>query len=406
SRPDGKLNYKRKVTVKDLTRFLNGKSDFEPEVIEKAIQTVVSKKGGDPGAAETPAGTEPEAKTPEQIRKEKQAAAMAKIDATATPVNSPEEKSPEQIRKEKQAAAMAKINAPTAPPKKPRVKYKDVIKEEIKDVAPLSLDEKDVEEIFNILGGNSSSDEGPGEKKSKKKSKEKPDDVELSPEEDAERKARDIGKIKQMVRDTMTAAQRKSLWRILSDTELSEAQVNRADVKAILQGATDLKNKSGIMGRMLGLKKDKIDLSDLQKAWAEGDSAEGIESYSSDTRDIYAILKDKFGFGDKEIKKVFAQVFGDAHNDKEGYDAPVASPAIQKIANYARKNGFDDVLKSFIEKEFGEELGLKSKKGFFESRASIENVRDVFTAMIQEERTERHNLLRNIEYTQLGRSKK
>lgn len=186
--------------------------------------------------------------------------------------------------------------------------------------------------------------------------------------------------------------------------DISEAHLNRPDTKAIFKTATELKNKSpgGFFG---GLKKDKIDINDLQRSWKE-------MGFPDDTKDIEGILK-KYGFGDKEIKKVFSRVFGS--HDKE-YDEPVATPAIQKIVKYVKDNGLVDDIKSFLEREYGEELGISKPKNAFDKisdvgkklykKAVTEEIREIFTFIIEEERTERLRLIKEQEQVCLGRSKK
>ena len=181
-----------------------------------------------------------------------------------------------------------------------------------------------------------------------------------------------------------------------------EAQINPADAKELFKSASDLRSKGSPLGKVFkGLKKDKIDSNELLKVWVE-------EGRPDDTRDIKQILKDH-GFGDKEINKVFSQVFGDEE------DEPIASPAIQKIVNYVKENGLADNLKTFMQKEFGEELGLV-KKGALSKTIDIgkkawkkivaEDIRKIFTEIVKEERSERIKLIKEKELEQLGRSKK
>ena len=53
-----------------------------------------------------------------------------------------------------------------------------------------------------------------------------------------------------------------------------------------------------------------------------------------------------------------------------------------------------------MEQEFAEELGIDNRK------AMSEDVRQIFTAIVQEERTARMTLIRQQEQTQLGRTRK
>jgi hypothetical protein len=109
----------------------------------------------------------------------------------------------------------------------------------------------------------------------------------------------------------------------------------------------------------------------------------------------------KFGYDEKEINKVFAQVFktDDSEYD-DTQDAPVASENVQKVADIAKKYGLAKALRSFLEQEFAKELGLDKRK------AMSEDIRQIFTAMVQEERTARIQLIRQEEQTQLGRQRK
>lgn len=172
---------------------------------------------------------------------------------------------------------------------------------------------------------------------------------------------------------------------------LTESQINVPDVKAIFKGATDLRNTPSGLGKMFkSLRKDKIELSDLQQAWKD-------DGFSDDTRDIKRILLSQ-GFSEKEIQKVFAEVFGKS-DTAAGYEEPVASPVINKIAEYAKKNGLTDSLIAFMEQEFGEELGIGKK-------ATTEDIRYIFTRILQEERPNRHLLIKEQEKTQFGRKRK
>jgi len=172
---------------------------------------------------------------------------------------------------------------------------------------------------------------------------------------------------------------------------INEAQINTPDVKAIFKGVTDLRNNPTGFGRMFkSLRKDKIELSDLQQAWKE-------DGFSDDTRDIKRILL-KQGFSEKEIQKVFAEVFGKSDSDA-GYEEPVASPAINNIAEYAKKNGLADSLIAFMEQEFPDEFGTRKK-------ATTEDIRHIFTRILEEDRPNRHLLIKEQEKTQFGRKRK
>jgi len=172
---------------------------------------------------------------------------------------------------------------------------------------------------------------------------------------------------------------------------INETQINTPDVKAIFKGAVDLRSRPSGLGKVFkGLRKDKIDINDLQQAWKD-------DGFSDDLRDIERILYGH-GFSEKEINSVFKEVFGDSE-DPDSYEEPVASEAVSKIASYAKKNNLSDTLIAFMRQEFAEELGLGKN-------TTTENIRFIFTRILQEERSNRLQLIKEYEQTQLGRKKK
>jgi len=173
---------------------------------------------------------------------------------------------------------------------------------------------------------------------------------------------------------------------------INESQVNSADAKAIFrQAAASRENPSGAGRLFKSLRKDKIDVSDLQRAWQQA-------GYPDDLRDITQILKNH-GFGQKEINKVFTTTFG---KNKSGEpNVPEASDAILKIAEYAKKSGIDQELIKFMQSEFGFKESVD-----FEGKALIEDVRFIFTQIIGEERKALPALLKAEEYKYLGRNRK
>ena len=176
-------------------------------------------------------------------------------------------------------------------------------------------------------------------------------------------------------------------------SKLTESQLNPADTKAIFKSAADLRNTpTGVARLFKGLRKDKIDVNDIMQEWL-------AQGRPDDTRDISKLLSQKFGFNDKEINKVFSKVFGQ-DKDTGQAEQPVASPTIQKLADYMKKNGLADEMKAFMQEEFGQELGLKENKMMYE------DIRRVFMHIVQEERSDRFEFIRQLEQTQLGRTKK
>ena len=63
---------------------------------------------------------------------------------------------------------------------------------------------------------------------------------------------------------------------------INEVQINPADAKSVFRTAAELKNKPSGLGKIFkGLRKDKIDVNDLQQAWKD-------EGYPDDTDDLSA----------------------------------------------------------------------------------------------------------------------
>ena len=432
----GRLNYRRPVTAEDLFKFLDASSNLGEEKIMNAIRTVLAKKafgkqpnrinkGQQDNPQDNPVDVDAKEVTPGNVpptlsgkqnpKISHNPNSISDIDHREVPVQrrDPRALPPPSNKDDEERKPKLRVKHTGSLNGKPHFQYKG-LKEDFQDEQGEELDEKDIEEVFSLLLSQQTYDtdteETPANNRSNQnRQQNKPQQAnnattqQTSPEQDLAKNEESLGKIKRVVRDTMSPDQRKSLWRALNE-HLAEAHITSADVKEILKGASALKNNSGIMGRMLkGLRKDKLDINDLQRAWKEA-------GFPDDTRDIYAILKNQFGFGDKEIRKVFAQVFGST-DDETGYKTPAGSRSIQNIANYAKQHGIDGQLRDFMKQEFGEELGLE-KPGLMskifgkEKKAVAEEVRQIFTAMVQEERTGRPELIRQQEYTQLGRTRK
>jgi hypothetical protein len=246
---------------------------------------------------------------------------------------------------------------------------------------PIELEEKDVEDVFALLYPT-----------------EAPED----------KKQADLDKLKDLVKTKMSASQRKELWRALNESVLFEEYVDKDDVRELFKYATKLKG-------------NKIDIEDLRLAWKKA-------GYPSDTNDIAAILQ-RAGFGNNEIDRVFNEVLGEYKDegDDEEYvddeeDTP-PSPAIIKIAEYVKKNGIKDELVAFLQKEFGKELSEPEEpapepkksmfdrakefgKKMFSRKATTEEVRQIFTNILKEERTMLSARIKEQEQRLLGRSRK
>lgn len=173
---------------------------------------------------------------------------------------------------------------------------------------------------------------------------------------------------------------------------LNENEVDQSDVTSIFNTAAELRNQppSGFK-RFFKSKQATVNAADLQKAWQEA-------GYPDDIRDIESILLD-FGFGMPEIDKVVADAF-DKVNDPE-YNEAEASPAVLKIAEYVKKAGIDKEIVAFLQKEYGFKESRK-----YSGKALIEDIRAIFDSIVHEKRDGLKDIIRNDEYTHLGRYRK
>lgn len=422
----GKLNYKRNPTADDVAQFLKLKTNFDDQVISTAIRDALenkppsksgnkipSKSGLSTASdkstppkettaatrdAETTDSSEPKglSQTPGAIRKREQraaasqaskagAAAFGQIASQLTKNNefSTDDES-EQDSTEKRPKLHTKPKTPGTATTKPRLQYRG-LREDIADIAGEEVDEPTVEQIFNSLAFHASDEEEP--------------EPEVSPEE---QRNIELKKIKRLVRDSMSDQQIRSLWRALKDNSaIAESFIGKGDVNAIFKKAAEIRVNPPGLGRMFkSLRKDTIDVNDLQQAWKDA-------GFPDDTQDIMYILKNQ-GYGDKEIKKVFSSVFGDSDED-EGYADPETSPAVLKIADYIKKKNMTNDMVQFLERDYGELLGTAPKQGMLsriKKKFTTEDIRQIFTQIVKEERSNRINLIRAHEHTNFGRNKK
>lgn len=217
----GKLTYKRPVSVDDLHKFLEVKSDFSPDQITNAIHMVLAKKaqGGKPKAIQNnPTPQEPE--KPAQpgndlstwmhygmkpvAPKNRLASEPGKLPApqgNKTDYNNDDisdidyrDIPPEQENKPKALAA-------PEPKRKPKFRYRNKgLTEDFEDDPGAELDENDVEEVFNILVGGQDQEK------------------EESPKT-ARETAIELNRMKRVIRDKMSDDQRQMLWRALNETD-------------------------------------------------------------------------------------------------------------------------------------------------------------------------------------------
>lgn len=177
--------------------------------------------------------------------------------------------------------------------------------------------------------------------------------------------------------------------------KISEARLNTADTKEIFKAAVNYRNTPTGLGKIFkGLRKDKIELTDLQQAWKD----HSPNPFPDDTRDITAILLDH-GFSEKEIKKVYNQVFG--QDDSGETMEPEYSPAMQKLADYIVKNNMKDEMISFLEKNYQFKESV-----LYDGKLVVEDIRQIFTEIVHEERSGRSDRLRKLDKQLLGRTRK
>ena len=412
----GKLQYRKKVTVDVVSRFLGGTNDFTPEQIDGAIQQVLSKKGGaepttslgadgsggsgksdDLGEPTTSLGADGSggsgnknsklSQTPGAVRKREQRTASTQKNKAGAGAFG---QMAQQLQKNGADASEELDGA------KQWAQYlnskKKGLKEEIRDLSGAELDEKDIEEIFNLLGASSA---------------ETQQATPSSKDDTAEK----VDKLKNLIRSDMTPVQRKALFTALSESVIFEEYVDKNDAAEILKYAASLK-------------KGRIDINDLQKAWQAGIPQKGIKPFSDDTGDISQLLRLK-GYDIQEINNVFDRVLGpaDAEDDSEETGDPTASPAAVKIADYIKKNNLKDEIVAFLQQEFADDLAdepqpePEKKPGIFKRavnfgkkmfgrKATTEEIRQIFINILKEERHNRLQLMQQIEKIQLGRNRK
>jgi hypothetical protein len=407
SDPDsGKLHYNRKVTADDVSHFLDISTDHSEDAINNAISMVLTKKGQ---ASAQPQLQKPAPKEPGKDLSTWMHSDMQpgqRPEQPGTDISTQSRKQPNQANK---AAGKVKYdpdsvsdidykevpNKPNQPedPKqlgwkrKPRFKYrhKSGVNEAIEDRPGPTLDENDVEEIFNILSSSKSAD---NDKEANNK---------------GANNKNDIDRLKNIISRTMTRKQRRAFYNMLKGSSLTEDFIFDSAI---------LRSRSG---------KDNINLSDLQVAWKES-------SFSNDTTDLGHILY-SFGFDTNEINKVFEQVLGD-RDIKESEDldeAKALSPALSNIADIVKKRGFQDEIIAFMEKEFPDDIkpkepkepkepdqekpGMFSKavnfgKKMFRRKPTTEDIRQIFIAILNEDRTIRQRLIKEQDQKLLGRTRK
>ncbi len=408
----GRLRYKRPVTIDDVRHFLDIKTEYSADEIESALQAATSSSELSTWMhnSMSPADREYTDTTP-QIGSGKNLSTWMHNSmspgsdqpadtnvARRRPDNVYEPVQPKQLPGRQTAkighdpASVSDIDYKEVPDDTEKKKRK--FQEALQDTPDDEIDERGIQKLFSIL----TSRPAPTDKKratragnTSKSSQPPKQQVALSPQEVQAKKEDDIRKMKRLIRDVMTDSQRASLWRMLKDAPLTESQLNTSDIKAVFKSASDSRNSPSGLGRFFkGLRKEKIDISDLQQAWKD-------EGYPDDTRDITKLLLGH-GFSKKDVDKVFSAVFG-TNSDQEP-DVPYQSATMLKIVQYAKANNIVAELISFMESEYGFRESTQNTK------VMIEDVRRLFTAIVQEERTTRTELIKEQDKIFLGRTKK
>lgn len=208
----GKLSYKRGVTSDDVSKFLEIKTDFSAEEISNAIHMVLAQgtmKNAQPKLDNNPTPKEPSKDISTWSYYGMSPGNKQPVDDTGTGADNQARTPPRQLgnsqpRVSHDPNSISDIDYRDKPEDKSSVTKSKFgrrnVKEEIKDVAGHNLGEKEVEQIFSMLvapkPAQSASDNNTA--------------VSVDREEQ-------LRKFKRLIRDVMTDAQRKSLWRALHD---------------------------------------------------------------------------------------------------------------------------------------------------------------------------------------------
>ena len=367
----GKLIYKKKATVALLSQFLKLKTDFEPEEIDKAIQTMLAKKGNQPAPQQN---QEPEKQVADQPQQQPQ-------QPTATPPKEHGGKKPGEVSQTPNAIRKRNDRA------KPGDQMQLV--EEFTD-KPVEIDEKDVETVFSLLH--------PAQ----------------SPED---KKTGELDKLKTLIKTHMSPEQRLTLFTALKESVLFETSVNSNAINTIFNTAI----KGGAPGG--------VDSAKLLNLWKKGSyGITGRNEWAASTTDldgIAALLK-YAGFKSNVIGQVLNQYgYEDDEEDDEEDDAPDparADPAIMKIAEYAKNNGLKDELIAYLQSEFGDEVNKVEEpaqapeRGMFDrfkdfgkrmlNKVTNEEVEQIFIDILKEHKLNNLSKMKIRDKQYLGRERK
>ena len=233
----GKLNYKRPVTSEDVTKFLEAKTRYTPEQISNAIHMVMAKNAQ--GAAPKQLSNEPaqaDPESPEGDGKKPGTDVSTWMHHGMRPGDPKNRLQGEPSEQPKQVGGTPnnKLNYdpnsvsdidyrdvpkkdPEALPapsekRKPRFKLRTKgINEDFEENQGYTLDENDVEQVFNILAGGEADTAPAADTQGGRAAPEAGEANQPDPEA--------LNKIKRTIRDTMTDSQRKALWRALNEVQ-------------------------------------------------------------------------------------------------------------------------------------------------------------------------------------------
>ena len=183
-------------------------------------------------------------------------------------------------------------------------------------------------------------------------------------------------------------------------TNINETSISKSDINAVFKDAETRSTAAPGFANIFRQRQVPITVDDLHARWKAA-------GFPDDTRDIIAILKQS-GFGDPEIKKVFADVF---KQEVDHETSELSSPAMEKLAAHIKDNNLTHEVINFLKGEFGEELGvIKPSIGKrltnYAKQFMNEDVQAVFTQIVKETPTGIIESIKASEMESLGRTKK
>lgn len=364
----GKLKYNRKVTADDVRHFLQNNTQFDKAAIDKALASVKPKTT----LPATQQPNQPAAGTPQQGQQANQ---------PGQPQQPPKK---QYDNSDAQDVEPRYGPRPTLPaPRRPTLPApKRPVKEALVDDSGPEISEDDVEGIFDMLSAGEA----------------KPEGEETAPAPAPDRRG-EINKLKRVIRDQMTEAQRRSLWAALTDTTdapptpetVTESEVTGPEINAIFKSAVELRNKPKSKWEFFKKDKQPVSIEDLKREYEK--------DRPDDLRDIQHMLKN-MGYDEKEINKVFSDVFG--ADDEGSHNTPSASPTILKIAKYAKDNNMAEELVAFMRKEYPEVF----RESAHPRKVMIRDIERIFKGIVKENRNGLIKTNQVNEYNRLGRNRK